>query len=254
MLPFKNQPKSLLSGMTLISKGWSFARADRLTMIYSLIPIFISICFLYFGFEYGYSYIRNFLFSFTIEKISFDFFAGFLILWIAKLIFKILSVLLVIILSYVFLQILYIPFYSFIAERVLKKKFNIELKNQNVAAFLSYTLRMLKVGLLKSLLFLIIALLCFALSFIPPLGFLPLYFGLFVIAYDAFDYSLEILDLSLSERLDFIKKEIFMINGHTLILGLLSFLPGVIFLMLPFAVAGGAITVGEMNELNKKDT
>ncbi len=254
MSAFNTKPRTFFQGFGVISKGLSLARKDKLVMLYSLVPILISIGFLYLGFEVGYAYLKNLMFSFTVDKWSFDFFGGLILLWLAKFFFKSLTVILVVIFSYIFLQVLYIPFYSFIAERVLKKEFGIELANESWSAFLLYTVQMIKTGVLKSIIFLLVAILCFALSFIPPLGFLPLYFGLLVIAYDAFDYSLEILSFKLRERLDFIKKETFLINGHTFALGLLSLIPGLMFLFLPFAVAGAALTIGEMYESAKQNS
>lgn len=246
-------PSTYLQGVRILSKGVRQSFRDPLIMLFCLLPIMCAVVFLYFGFSFFYSLVGEFIRDWTINNWSFDFFGGAVLLAISKFIIGFFSGIVLLFLIYIMLQIVYIPFYSLIAERILKKH-GIEQKFGGFSGWVVITLRMLRVALLKTIIFLIIGLVCFLLSFFPILAFLPLFFGYFAIAYDSFDYPLEILELGLSERFNFMRNDFFMISGHMTVLGLLSFVPGLVFLTLPFAVAGASSHIGEIYETKRRNT
>lgn len=249
---FQRQPMSLMQGLSILSTGLSQAFSNKKLLVMAVTPILIAV--LCFSFFYGpiFSLVSSHLEQSLLSPATFDFWGGGVLLWIASGLVKVLSAIASFLCFYILLQVVYIPFCSFLAEAVLRDKGIVEVKG--LQGMITYNLSMMKVGVLKSLLLVFIGLVLFASSFLPLLSFLPFYFALLVLAYDSFDYGLELYGYNLSQRSTFFQKEFFMLNGHAAVLFLLSFIPGLLLLTLPFSVIGASFKLGESYDAKREIT
>jgi len=245
-----NSVKSFLSGSGTLLKGLKLCFKSPKLFVLSVFPVVVSFILLMSTFGWVYSLFLSLLSDAFLPEAGFSFWGGLVLLAVLTFFLKMLTVLFVILIFYVLLQILYIPFCAMIADLVLRDKGVVELKGFN--QILSYNLKMFKVGILKAVFVALIGVLLFLSSFLPFLALLPLYFGFLVLSYDSFDYGLELYGLSLTERRFFMESSFMMVNGHGLILFLLSFIPGLVLLTLPFSVAGASQTLGELYENQRK--
>jgi len=244
-----NSFKSFFSGTSILVKGLKVCFSDVKLFFFSVLPVVLSFVLLISTFGWVYSVFFGLLKGPFIPEAGFSFFGGPILLTLLTFALKIVTVLFVILLFYVVLQILYIPFCSIISERILRKKGIVELSSFN--EMLLFNAKMMRIGLLKAVLIALVGFLLFLSSFLPLLALLPLYFGFLILSFDSFDYGLELYGLTFSERKFFMESSFSMINGHGLILFLLSFIPGLVLLTLPFSVAGASATLGEMYEQRK---
>ena len=245
-----NSMRSFFSGTSLLVKGLKVCFSDMRLFFFSVLPVVLSFILLISTFGWVYSVFFGLLKGPFIPEAGFSFFGGSVLMMLLTFALKVVTVLFVILLFYVVLQILYIPFCAFISERILSNKGTVELNS--FKEILLFNLKMMKIGLFKAVLVALIGLLLFLSSFLPFLALFPLYFGFLILSFDSFDYGLELYGLTLSERKFFMESSFLMINGHGLILFLLSFIPGLVLLTLPFSVAGASATLGEMYEQQKK--
>lgn len=257
MLSFESKivaspPLSAFKGMFILTKGFKYAFQKKGLLLMSFTPLVIVFISLYFGYSGIYNFVFKFMSAKALSPSLFDFWGGIFLLKIATFFIGAVSFLGSMVVFYILLQIVYIPFCSILAERVLKDK---KIKTfDGVLDLLLFNFKMFRVSLLKSLSLVALGLLFFVSSFVPLLSFLPLYFALIVLSYDCFDYGLELYGYSLRERSLFFKKDFGMINGHAGVLFLMSFIPGLILLTLPFSVIGASLVLGEFYDFKREST
>ena len=247
-----SKANEFFQGFGVLSKGVKHALKNLKIFTLCILPILIAFGLLFTTFGWSYNFTFELLSSWTLNESGFNFFGGKVLLWLTALFLKIISAVFVMLGYYILLQVMYIPFCSLISEVILRSKGIISPKG--LGGFLKQNYTMLKVGLAKSLLLILVALVIFITSFIPLLSFLPLYFGFLVISYDSFDYGLELYGLSLSERKLFFKTHFALINGHSLILFIVNIIPGLVLLTLPFSVVGASLRLGELYDAQRKIT
>ena len=244
-----NSLKALFYGNNILLKGLKLCFSSFRLFCFSVFPVMISFVLLLSTFSWVYSIFFGLIKGQFIPEAGFSFFGGAIAMMLLTFALKVMTVLFVILLFYVLLQILYIPFCSFIAESILNKKGIVKFKS--FKEIMIFNVRMMRIGLIKAILVGTVGFLLFVSSFFPLFALLPLYFGFLILSYDSFDYGLELYGLSFSERRYFMESSFLMINGHGLILFLLSFIPGLVLLTLPFSVAGASHTLGEMYDKQK---
>lgn len=243
-------PKSIFKGASTLSRGLSYSLRHFKILLMCVIPLLIALVVLFVAFAKAYAPLLDLLEGFALRAEWFSFWGGSILKTILYFFMNLVVAVLVILSSYILLQIVYIPICSWLAESILAEKGII--RHKSFVSFMLYNLRMFRVGLLKSVILLFLGLLCFVFSFFPFLGFLPLYFGLIVLAYDSYDYGLELYGLNLSERFSFFKKEFLCLNGHAAVLFALTVVPGLVLLTLPFSVVGASLILGETHGFKTK--
>ena len=243
-------PRSLFEGFAILTSGFEHSFKNKKLFFLAFSPVLITIICLFLFYFPLFTLVLTLLEQKLISSESFGFWGGGLLLWLVNVLVKILAAVFSFIVFYILLQIVYIPFCSLLAEMILRQRGILEVKG--LSGMLSYNLSMLRVGLLKAVLLVFVGLVLFASSFLPFLSFLPFYFALLVFAYDSFDYGLELYGCNLNQRSTFFKKEFFMINGHASVLFLLSFVPGLLLLTLPFSVVGASLKLGEIYDVKRK--
>ena len=244
------KPMTVFQGLSLLKNGFRKASENKQLLGLSVTPVLIALISFYFFYGPLYGVVSKTVLMKFITVGSYTFWGGSVVLWVLTAFLKALSAVASFLVFYIFLQVIYIPFCSLIAEAVLRDKGIIKING--FSEMVSYNFSMIRVGLLKALLLIVIGFVLFLSSFMPFLSFLPFYFALLVLAYDSFDYGLELYGLDLSQRSTFFQKEFFMLNGHAGVLFLLSFVPGLLLLTLPFSVVGASAKLGEIYDTKRK--
>jgi uncharacterized protein involved in cysteine biosynthesis len=142
--------------------------------------------------------------------------------------------------SYILLCIVGAPFYTLMADIILTRR-GLRPKVQNgFIRWLYTTLRMLIISVVKIGFFMGLSLMLFFLSFFTIGMFLvPLFISL-MMAYDCMDFSFECVTMNLKTRVQYFLNHLPLFAGLALAILVLSIIPGLFTLMLPFFIAGGA--------------
>lgn len=134
------------------------------------------------------------------------------------------------------LQILVaIPFFSLLSDRTLVKL------GKKPPTDWRTTVRMIKVGLVKTVVFLGVGVILFVFTWIPILNLVSLFCALLVMAFDLIDYSFENVGMGFRDRLAYLYRERVQWIGMAAGLALTMVIPGLTLLVTPGAVVGGAM-------------
>ncbi|MCB0363968.1 MAG: EI24 domain-containing protein [Bdellovibrionaceae bacterium] len=178
------------------------------------------------------------IFSVFYYPVLFFFWLVFLIVWVY--------------LIYLLASVVAAPFNAILAERTLMKIGMIAERPFNMAKWTATSVKMMVTALIKAGVFLILGIFIFALSFVPVLNVLSSYLALMVMSFDSMDYSYEILELNLRERLKVFKQVFPEANGMAGAFAVTLLLPGLTLLAMPAAVVGGASILSSVPNLGRK--
>ncbi len=228
-----NSARQFLLGLGFLKVGFQCLKTSRGLWHWAVIPWLVDISLFVVGFIFGANH--------------FSIWATELLLWIlpgpieswsswlmypTAFLFWIAFLVLLIYFIYAIGLLVAGPFMSFMAESILKKY---GLKSQ--VSFLA----MLKVAILKSVVFLMLGVILFVLSFIPGLNLISSFSAFMILAFDSMDYSFEASGFTFSTRIRFFFRHLPVFLGMASVLGLTLLLPGLTLIVLPFAVAGAAV-------------
>lgn len=228
------------SGLTFWWRGWAHLLQNRKLLVYALMPALFAIAFaggfVWMIFTYLGGWVQGLVVAisgitsgFWYDVIYYPLVVGSgLIVFIAS-----------IYASYLGQKILAVPFYSLLAEKTLVQA------GKKTRSSWSDALRMLKTGLAKTLLLLLVGLVLFVFSFIPVLNIVAISCALFILAFDCIDYSFECMGMNLKQRLRYLFRERAQWAGMAAGLALTLLVPGLTLLVIPGAIAGGALILKE---------
>ena len=140
------------------------------------------------------------------------------------------------------------PFNSFLAEQTLMVTGALQERPFEFSRWLGVTMKMLMIGVVKSLIFLFFGFIIFVCSFVPVLNILSAFCALLIMAFDSMDYSFEMMEMSLGQRFRFFQQHFVRFSGMASFLGLTLLLPGITLLLLPFSVVGSAVALTEIKK------
>lgn len=132
------------------------------------------------------------------------------------------------------------PFNSVLAERAL---ISLGLLSENASqtkGWLGTFFRSIPTAAAKLLFSLLLGALILLMSFIPVLFFCSSFLALLILAIDILDHSFEIYEMKFYERVRFVRTIFPELLGMTAALALTLVVPGLIILIMPIAVVGGA--------------
>lgn len=153
--------------------------------------------------------------------------------------------------SYVLLCIVGAPFYSLMADIILiRRGADVRVKN-NFLRWVYTTLRMLIISIIKIIFFMGLSVILVVISFFT-VGMLlvPLALSL-MMSYDCIDFSFECAQMTLRERVAYFFSHFSLFAGLALAILVISIIPGLFTLMLPFFIAGGAAAFSDV-QLSKQ--
>lgn len=160
--------------------------------------------------------------------------------FIFLILFGVVALVAVIYAAYILSLIIASPFNSLLAEKTLQLTGAMPEEPFKVGRWLSFTIKMLVVAIMKAIVFLVVGLVAFIIAFIPGLNVLSIYMTLYMMSLDLFDYSLEAAGYNLRQRLGFGRQEIPMLSGVCLALFVTTLIPGLFFLLAPLGIVGAS--------------
>lgn len=144
---------------------------------------------------------------------------------------------------YVLQTLIAIPFYALLAERTLMLVGKRPNTNSSWRAAVSKSLRVLRIGIIKAILLLVLGFVLFVFSFLPLFNLGAFALAIFLLAFDCVDYSFEVLGLGLRQRGAYLFREWPQWSGMALGLALTLIVPGLTLLVIPGAIVGAALIV-----------
>ena len=145
------------------------------------------------------------------------------------------------------------PFNSLLAEKTLDLKGVDRPLGSGLAGMVMYTLRMLWLGLVKGIIFRLVAIILAILSLIPVVNILATIGVLLIMSFDTLDYSFEALGMNLRQRFLFAEKHVPELLGIATILGLTLVLPGLTLILLPIMIIGAGDIFSEAKSQGELD-
>ncbi len=141
---------------------------------------------------------------------------------------------------YVLASVISSPFYSIIAERTLVYRGVLRDGPFSFRHVLQSAFKMFWVSLLRGLFLLALGAVLLVASFIPGLNLIVGFVAFVILAFDSCDYALEAMNQTLTERIQFLRTHIVEFCGMGAFVALTAFVPGLILLVMPFAVIGAS--------------
>ncbi len=141
---------------------------------------------------------------------------------------------------YLLASVIASPFYSVIVEKILMKNSVIAEQPFSFSRWVSVSVRMMGVSLLRAFIFALVGIPLFICSFIPGLNIASSFSAFLIMGFDSMDYSYELHELSLKQRIQHFKSHLVIYSGMATVIGLTMLLPGLTLLLMPFLVAGSA--------------
>jgi len=227
-------------GFTFLILGWRFLSAHPGLRKWTLIPLFVDLMLLLVGWSLGVSQVPVWVaqslgifvtpaaglwFSLLYYPLLILFGIGFLVLWLY--------------LVFILASLVAAPFNAILAEKCL---IQLGITPANGGP-LKLFFKMLRASLVKTVLFLIIGVFLFFLSFIPIINIFSIFGALLIMAFDCADYSFEVTGLGLRQRMSRWRGNLPEFAGMAGGLSLTLFVPGLTLLLLPVAVVGSAVVL-----------
>jgi uncharacterized protein involved in cysteine biosynthesis len=141
---------------------------------------------------------------------------------------------------YVLASVISSPFYSVIAERTLIYRGALNDAPFSFLHVLKNSFKMFLVSLARGLFLLALGVVLIVASFVPGLNLMVGFVAFVILAFDSSDYALEAMHLSFSDRIKFLRTHLIEFCGMGAFVGLTAFVPGLILLVMPFAVIGAS--------------
>lgn len=238
----KSMSKRVYWGVSHLLEGGRLIVTEKTIRKWAIIPFLIDILLVISGIGFGLASISGWVTSALafvglagggfIASIFFYLFSA--VLWIGYLIVVIYGTFLV-------ATVVAAPFNSLLAERTLMHLGVIEEKPFKLGAWISTSLKLLVIGLIKSLIFAFLGIFIFITSFIPVLNFVSSYLALLIMSFDSMDYSFEAREFGLKKRFRYFQTKFPEFTGMAGGLALTILVPGLTLLVLPCSVVGAAI-------------
>ena len=140
--------------------------------------------------------------------------------------------------SFLLYSLVAAPFIALISEKVIYPEKSPEFS-------LKLFFHMIRVSLVKLIVFGLLGFFVFILSFIPLLNFIPPLFAALIFAFDSLDYGFEAKGFFFSKRLSFVIKNFSYYLGASLSYLIILSIPALNILLLSFSAAGTAHFIKE---------
>lgn len=237
----------MIQGFSYFLKALNIIWTDRHIRNLSLFPVFMFLILLTIGAGFGLFYIDELLMLFFADQIAH-------LQAVLKGVLYVLSFFLLGFLYYVFvfliISLLSIPLGSVIAEKTMLTYTQLKDQKTDFLYKIKSSISMLRVTLVKLVLFAFIGFLLFICSFVPVLSPFVFISSLMLLAFDSTDFAFEKMNFNFKERVRFFKKNIFKYFGLCIGVGIVILVPFIQFAVLPIMVIATTLLFSE--EYTKK--
>lgn len=231
---------SFIEGFKLAALGRQFLKSHRTLWRWILWPLALNFFLLIAGGYFGLSFATEKIGAFFTNSVDPSSWLN----WLQTPILILVGFVTILLWTFIFQSIAALilsPFYSFLIERVLTLQGFKGFENLSLWARLLLSVRILKASLLKSVLFLVMGIVLFILSFVPALNMVALYLGMCLLAADNFDLVYEAKGLNFSKRMKGLWKKRLNVMGLGLFYFICSFIPGLNLILTSFVVIGATL-------------
>ena len=242
--------KSFVSGFSAPWRGVRYIALSPSLWIWAVLPFLLNAILVALAFSWAFQNLADFVYSVTsflgiatykgVLALIFFYFLK-IFLWVVFFIFVSFG-------AYVFGQIISAPFSAVLAEKSLIKLKVIPDRAFNFKFWLVTSVKMMRVSIVKGVLFLFIGAILFLLGFVPVVNILVPFALLLILAFDSADYSFENLHMNLRERLAFFRKNIVVFSGYSAALGIVMFVPGLNFFLFPASVVASSLLISQTKD------
>ncbi len=241
--------KRVYIGIAHLLEGAKLIASEKSIRKWAIVPFMIDILLVISGIGFGLASISGWVTSALafVGLTGGGFFASLLfylfsaVLWVGYLIVVIYGTFLV-------ATVVAAPFNSLLAERTLMHLGVIEEKPFRLGAWISTSLKLLMIGLIKSMIFAFVGIFIFIASFIPILNIASSYVALLIMSFDSMDYSFEVREFGLRKRFHYFQSRFPEFTGMAGSLALTIVVPGLTLLVLPCSVVGAAIVMKNQSD------
>ncbi len=230
--------KDFFLGFGYFRKGWRLFKTVPGIKVWIIIPFIIDLLLVSFLFSWGLP--KTSIWSEKALTMMFDNASWFyrILYYPLKLITSLGFIVFVLLGLYLIATIIAGPFYSIVVEKVHMHLGYKKTRPLKTKEWIKLNIRMLVISLLRAALFGLFAVVLFALSFVPVVSLVAAFCAFLIMAFDVVDYSFEIAEMGLSERMDYFRNNIAAFSGMAAFIGMTMFVPGLILLIMPINVLG----------------
>lgn len=132
------------------------------------------------------------------------------------------------------------PFHGLMAERILRHTGALDEEGAGLLQWARLTAKMTLITIAESVVFLLLGIVLFLLSFVPGLNLVAGFTILLIMAFDSADYSFEVLGFGLRRRFKFFFMHFWFFAGLATAMGVTLLIPFLNFVLFPAAIAGSA--------------
>ncbi len=241
--------KNFVSGFLAVFRGMFIIFSSKKMMIIAAAPILVGVIALLGFAGYiipHYAMIYQYFENFFVQMFGLTAHNFFVQIGLKSLVFLLMIALFFAGVYFLFLttKLLASPFYGLIADQVFKSRGVKRSDNLSFTRWLYLSFRSTAVNLIEIFVFMIIGVILFIFSFVPVINIFAAFGFFLIMAYDSTDYSLDLLNFKLSERVQYFISHFAQFCGFALAIGLVMFLPVLNLILLASCVAGAADLVG----------
>jgi len=241
--------KRFLYGFAVYFRGLKLWLSHRSLIKLSLIPFLLDFLCLGFGLYFTVTRFSEITSRFVHHP---ERWYGFVLYYIELGIAAFSLFFIVLFLSFIFANLIAIPFNDLLAERTLRIHGASPALQQGSKAWAAKSFKNMG-ALLRKLPILIVAgaIMTFA-AFIPGLGFIAAMIGVFLMAVDRLDYASDQHQLSFKERVQFVRSNFSEVAGFAAALGLTTALPLFNILLMPGGVVAGSLLFADLRSKKRE--
>ncbi len=238
------------AGFAAPIQGIRFIFKNPSLWVWAALPFALNAFLVVLSFSWAFQNLADTVFT-VMANLGFTVQSGFLA-WMLFYFFKILLWVVFFIfltfVAYLLGQILAAPFSAVLSEKSLIKLNVLTEKPFILGIWLKTSLKMVRISVVKGFLLLIIGALLMLAGIIPVLNIVVPFVVLLTLAFDSADYSFENMQMTLTERISFFKKNIVVFSGYAVALGIILFVPGLNFFLFPASVVGASLLISRIKE------
>ena len=233
--------KKFLTGFNSVFVGLNILAKDRSVLMVALLPLAVNVIVAATVAVLGFKYVPDWVEK--VKKLTVHDSPGFwdsilsvpleFLTWIT-------FIGLLFFVTYIVAMILASPLNGLLAEKALQYMGVVQPKPFSFLQWLATSARMVWISLIKSILFAGIGVLVFFVSFVPVLGIFSSIVVLLIISFDGADYSFEVLQFNLIQRLTLFRENWPYFLGAATVIGLTLMVPILNFVLFPAIVVGQA--------------
>lgn len=238
--------KKFTFGMMHIIAGLRIILKSPKLMAFAAIPFLIDLLLLFIGFSWGWGEIPGWAESIVTKVVSPESWLYTILYYPLWLVFAATFVLMMVYSVFLVATVVAAPFNSLLAEETLRHLGRIDDQSFSMGRWIRVSTKMMMVALIKAMIFAVIGLVLFVMSFIPGVNLVAAFIACMIIAFDNIDYSLELFEWNLNQRFQFYRTNIIEFSGAAAFIALTVLLPGLTLLLLPAAVVGSAEMAGRL--------